>query len=171
MKKSLNIQSMAIFALLLALKIVLSRITGISFGIVKLSFAFIATAMTGYLFGPWMSAVAGGLTDLMGFFLFPQGSYFPGYTFTSIVAGFIYGFFLYNKKPSFMRIFLVVTLQAFICSLLLNTLWTSLLYGKAFFAILPARFIKNVLAIPLESCMLYLIFKYLKNHLGSKFKP
>lgn len=162
MKRTLTIRSMAIFALLLALKIVLSRITGISFGIVRLTFGFIATAITGYLFGPYLGALAGGLTDLMGFFLFPQGSYFIGYTLTSMVTGAIYGVLLYKKRPTLMRLFIAVTLEALICSLLLNTLWTSLLFGKAFFVILPARILKNILAIPLQTGILYVLFKYLK---------
>lgn len=165
MKKTFTHQSMVIFALLLALKVILSRITGISFGIVKLTLGFIATGITGYLFGPLLGGLAGGLTDLIGFFLFPQGSYFIGYTLTSIVSGFIYGAFLYQKKPSFFRILLAVSLDALLCSLLLNTLWTSILFGKAFLALLPARILKNVLAIPLQTCILYLIFKYLKPHL------
>lgn len=165
MKKQFTIQSMAIFALLLALKVILSRITGISFGIIKLSLGFIATGMTGYLFGPLLGGLAGGLTDLMGFFLFPQGTYFPGYTLTSILAGLIYGTILYKKQPTLIRILSAVTLEALFCSLLLNTLWTSLLFGKAFFAILPARILKNVLTIPLQTILLYFIFKYLKRHL------
>ena len=169
MKKTFTTKSMALFALLLALKIILSRITGISFGIVKLTFGFIATGLTGYLFGPYMAALAGGITDIIGFFLFPQGNYFPGYTLTSIITGFIYGSMLYRKKPTFLRILLAVTLEAILCSLLLNTLWTSILYGKAFFALLPARLIKNLLAIPLQTCILYFIFKYLQKQLKQLF--
>ncbi|MBP3887286.1 MAG: folate family ECF transporter S component [Cellulosilyticum sp.] len=165
MNKTFTIKRMALFALLLALKIILSRITGISFGIVKLTFGFIATGLTGYLFGPYLTCLAGGITDLMGFFLFPQGTYFPGYTLTSMITGFIYGVILYKKKPTFLRILSAVALEAIICSLLLNTLWTSILFGKAFFAILPARITKNLLAIPLQTCILSLIFKYLQKSL------
>ena len=165
MKNKFTPKRMALFALLLTLKIILSRITGISLGIVKLTFGFIATGITGYLFGPYLAAVAGGITDIMGFFFFPQGTYFPGYTLTSIITGLIYGAVLHKKEPTFLRILLAVFLEALLCSLLLNTLWTSILLGKAFFAILPARFIKNLLAIPLQTCILYLIFKYLKKPL------
>jgi len=165
MKNKLTLKHRTLYALLLALKVILSRITGISFGIVKLTFGFIATCITGFLFGPWLGALAGGLTDLIGFFLFPQGTYFIGYTLSSIVAGFIYGAILYQKKPTWLRLLLAISLESLICSLLLNTLWTSILFGKAFFAILPARILKNVLAIPLQTIILYFIFKYLKPHL------
>ena len=170
MKNISTIQSMALFALLIALKVILSRIAGISFGIVKITLGFIATGMTGYLFGPLLGALAGGITDLLGFFCFPQGSYFIGYTLTSMITGFIYGLFLHGKKPTFIRILLTVTVESLICSLLLNTLWTSILFGKAFFALLPARLVKNILAIPLQSGILYLIFKYLIKHLSPYIK-
>ena len=165
MKKKLTIYHLAIFALLLALKIILSRLTGISFGIVKITFGFIATAITGYLFGPVGNGIAGGITDLLGFFLFPQGTYFPGYTLTSILSGVIYGSFLYHKQPSFYRLFLAVTIEACFCSLLLNTLWTSILFEKAFIALLPLRITKNLFAIPIQVCLLTLLFKSLNKSL------
>lgn len=165
MKKTLTIQNLTIFALLIALKIILSRIAGISFGIFRISFAFIASAMTGYLFGPYLAALAGGLTDIIGFFLFPSGTYFPGYTLTSVIDGLIYGFMLHKKPLSFKRILMMMLMQAVICSLLLNTLWTSLLLGKAFFAILPARILKNLIVVPIESLLLFTILKYLKHPL------
>lgn len=165
MRKTFSVQNLTIFALLLALKIILSCITGISFGIIKISFAFIASALTGYLFGPYLAALAGGLTDIIGFFLFPSGMYFPGYTLTSVVTGLIYGFMLHHKKITFKRIFVTTIIQALICSLFLNTLWTSILLGKAFFAILPARLLKNLIIIPIESIMLYIILKYLRQPL------
>ena len=161
MKTKFTSKDTVLVGLLISLKVVLSRITGISFGIVKITFGFIASAFTGFLFGPWIAAIAGALADLIGFFLFPQGNYFPGYTLTAAVSGLIYGFVLYQKKPTLLRIFIAVTLQALIGSLLLNTLWTSLLYNKAFLAILPARILKNVLAIPLNTFLLYVIFRYL----------
>lgn len=165
MKKTFTIQNLTIFALLIALKIILSRVAGISFGIFKISFAFVASSMTGYLFGPYLGALAGGITDIIGFFLFPSGTYFPGYTLTSIVAGFIYGSMLHKKPLSFKRIFMMMLMQAIICNILLNTLWTSLLLGKAFFTILPARILKNLIVIPIESVLLFMIFKYLKQPL------
>lgn len=161
MKTKFTSKDTVLVGLLISLKVVLSRITGISFGIVKITFGFIASAFTGFLLGPWIAAIAGALADLIGFFLFPQGNYFPGYTLTAAVSGLIYGFVLYQKKPTLLRIFIAVTLQALIGSLLLNTLWTSLLYNKAFLAILPARILKNVLAIPLNTFLLYVIFRYL----------
>ena len=161
MKNNFTSKDTILVGLLIALKVVLSRITGISFGIVKITFGFIASAFTGFLFGPWIAAIAGALGDIIGFFLFPQGTYFPGYTLTAAISGAIYGFILYNKKPTLLRIFLAVALQGLIGSLILNTLWTSVLYNKAFLAILPARVLKNVLAIPINTFLLYFIFRYL----------
>lgn len=164
-RKTLTVQNLTVFALLIALKIVLSRVAGVNFGIFKISFAFIASSITGYLFGPYLAAIAGGMTDIIGFFLFPSGTYFPGYTLTSMVVGLIYGFMLHNQKLTFKRILITMAMQAIICNLLLNTLWTSILFGKAFFAILPARILKNLITIPIESMLLYIIFKYLQQPL------
>lgn len=165
MNKKLSLKSMVLFALLLALKIILSRLTGISFGIVKLSFGFIATALTGYLFGPYLSALAGILSDLLGFMLFPQGSYFIGFTLSSMLSGLLFGLFLHKKRMTILRLLSVSALEFLLCSLFLNTLWTSLLYGKSFLALLPIRLIKNVILLPIQTLILWGLFKYLKEHL------
>lgn len=161
MQNKITPKDTVLLGLLIALKVVLARIAGLSFGIVKITFGFIGSSLTGLLFGPWIAAIAGALADLIGFFLFPQGTYFPGYTITAAISGLIYGFILYNKRPTVLRIFSAVALQAVIGSLLLNTLWTSILYNKAFLAILPARILKNVIVIPINTFLLYIIFRYL----------
>lgn len=166
MQNKLTSKDMVLVGLLIALTVVLTRITGISFGIVSITFGFIGSSLTGLLFGPWIAAIVGTLADLIGFFLFPQGfSYFPGYTLTAALSGLIYGFVLYHKKPTMPRIFLAMLLQAIICSLLLNTLWTSILFNKAFLALLPARILKNVVVVPINTFLLYMIFRYLLAYL------
>ncbi len=166
MQNKLTSKDMILVGLLIALTVVLTRITGISFGIVNVTFGFIGLSLTGLLFGPWIAAITGTLADLIGFFLFPPpSSYFPGYTLTATLSGLIYGFILYNKKLTVPRIFSAVFLQAILCSLLLNTLWTSILFHKAFLVILPARILKNVVVIPINTFLLYMIFRYLLAYL------
>lgn len=60
-----------------------------------------------------------------------------------------------NKNSSMGRLFLVVVLTNLICSMGLNTLWLSLLLGKGFLVLLPARVIVNLITIPVHTIILY----------------
>ena len=43
-----------------------------------------------------MGFVCGGLGDLIQFVIKPTGAYFPGWTISAALAGFIYGLFFYG---------------------------------------------------------------------------
>ena len=70
-----------------------------------LTFGYISVSSLGYLCGPFICAIAGVINDLLKFFVNPQGEFFIGFTINELVAGFIYGLFLYKKKPTFLRCF------------------------------------------------------------------
>ena len=65
----------------------------------RISVSFIANVAAGCLFGPVMGFVCGGIGDIIQFVLKPTGPYFPGWTLSAALAGFIYGAFLYKKFP------------------------------------------------------------------------
>jgi len=114
---------------------------------------------------------------VVGFFAFPSGgSYFPGFTVTNIVVGLIYGFILHRAYKNFafagkavwFRLILCELLVTVVCYLLLNTFWLSMLQGKAFIVLFPARLVKNVAQIPVNAFLLMetgLLFKRLPTSL------
>ena len=57
----------------------------------------------------------------------------------------LYGCFYYKKPITFWRVLLAKFTVMLICNVLLNTLCLSVLYGKGFMVILPARVIKNLI--------------------------
>ena len=90
------------------------------------------------LLGPLYAGIVGALADFLGAILFPIGTYFPGFTLTAFLMGLCYGLFLYRSQ-SFPRILGAVAVHQLILSLLLNTLWISLLYGSPFVPLLVSR--------------------------------
>ncbi len=70
--------------------------------------------------------------------LFPVGPYFPGFTLTAFLMGAVYGLFLYRRQ-SIGRILGAVAVHQLALSLLLNTLWISLLYGSPYGPLLITR--------------------------------
>lgn len=130
-------------ALLVAIEIILSRFLSFAQWNIKFSFAFIPVVIAGILYGPFASAVVGGLSDFLGAVLFPIGAYFPGFTLTSMLTGFVLGLFLY-KKQSIGRIVAATLINQFFGSLLLNSFWISVLYGSSYLALLSTRAIQSV---------------------------
>lgn len=129
---------LVILAMMVAANVVLSRFLSISLWNLKIGFAFVPVVVAAILFGPVAGGIVGAVGDYIGATLFPIGQYFPGFTVTAFLVGAVYGIFL-HKKQDMKRIVLAVLLTECVGSLLLNTLWISLLYGAPFAALLPPR--------------------------------
>ena len=84
------------------------------------------------------AGVVGALADVLGAVLFPIGAYFPGFTLTAFLMGLCYGLFLKGKQ-SFPRILGAVAVHQLVLSLLLNSLWISVLYGSPYRPLLLTR--------------------------------
>ena len=133
-----SIKSLTLASLLIALEVVLSRFLSISAWNTKIGFAFVPVVLAALLLGPLWAGIVGALADFLGALLFPIGAYFPGFTLTAFLMGLCYGLFLY-KKQGFGRIVLAVAVHQLVLSLLLNTLWISLLYGSPYAPLLLSR--------------------------------
>jgi len=129
----------------------------------RITFTFIPLALSGWLLGPVPAMLVGLVGDLVGCILFPAGPYFPGFTLTQILAGLIFGLFLYRKNAE--KVFLPVLFSKAIISLFLNVglnaLWLSMLYGKAWTVYSASHLIKNIITLPIEVVLLLLIIKVL----------
>ena len=62
------------------------------------------------------------------------------------------------------RILLIITVEQIVNSVLLNTLWLTILYGQAWMVLLPARIITNIFLIPFYSLIISIMFKYLPSN-------
>lgn len=136
--KLFTTKNLTLMALLTALEIVLSRFLSLSAWNTKIGFAFVPVVLAALLLGPLPAAIVAALADFLGALLFPVGAYFPGFTLTAFLMGLCYGFFLYRKQ-SFWRILGAVAVHQLLLSLLLNTLWISILYGSPYKALLVTR--------------------------------
>lgn len=155
-----NLRAMTIVAMLIALNLVLDKVALQVTPQLRIGVGFLTMAMTGFLVGPVMAMSAGLATDVLSFLATPRGDpYFPGYTISAIVGGFIYGAVLYRQKPTLARCFLAKGLINLVVNITLNTFWHSMLYGKAIAVMLPVRITKNLMLWPLESLLLYAVAK------------
>ena len=168
MNKLKDTKTLALAAMLTAIGIILGFLKLPITQMFEIRFGGLSIAMAGMMLGPIPAAVVGALVDVGGFLVKPTGPYFPGFTLSGIVGGLIFGFFLYGKKTSFIRVLCAETVYTVVVGMGLNTLWLSLLYLKnGYIAALVTRAPKEILMIPIYSFIYYFVlftcerFKYL----------
>lgn len=150
-------QNLVLCGMLAALAVVLNYTTSIFITpTIRIGFSGLPNRIVEFLFGPAIGAVFGGMLDILKYFLKPDGgAFFFGYTFNVMIAGILYGSILYRKPVRLWRIFIAELLVKLIVNCGLNTLWISILNGNAFLAILPARFLKNAIMLPIDTAVLF----------------
>jgi len=149
---------MVVMALLIALEIILTRFLSIETPTLRIGFGFLPVAIMAILYGPWWTGAAGIVGDLVGMTLMPKAAFFPGFTLTAFLTGVIFGFILYKKPVTWKRTMLAALAVNIICSLFLDTIWLSMMYGDSFLVLLPARLVKVIIMIPLETILIYTVW-------------
>ncbi len=183
-KELKSTRNLVICAMMAALAIVLSYTT--SFYItptIKVGFSGLPNRLVDFMFGPVVGTMFGGIMDVLKFLIKPDGGFFFGYTLTAMVGGFIYGLFYYRlqiKTPehaaeltgkekfkawvmvnlkTILLIFIANALVKIICNIGMNTLWTSMMSGKAWLALIPSRLVKNLIQIPVDTVFHFFVLK------------
>ena len=144
---------------MIKLQIILTRYCSIQTPIVRISLGFVPVVIIAMLYGPVSCGIANGLADIIGVMLFPTGAFFPGFTLNAILAGVIYGIFLYNKPATWSRVLCALAVISIVVNLGLGTYWLSIMMGKGFIALLPARIFKEIVIIPVRAIVIGIIWK------------
>lgn len=166
-------RALVVTSILIALNLAMDM-AGIKFYIMpetRVSPGFLCNASIGMLYGPSVGMLAGFLTDILGFLFDRSGmAYFPGYTITAVLGGLFYGLFLYKGKPTLLRVLGAKACINLFCNIGLNTVWSSMLYGSAISAILPARIVKNLILLPIEVILIYVVANIVLEQFHRVFK-
>lgn len=150
----------AICGMMGALSIILSFVATISIGdYLRIGFSGFPNRIVDFLFGPAVGGIFGGIMDIVKFILKPTGAFFPGYTISAILGGLVYGSILYKRPVTPVRILIAEIIVKVFINIGLNSLWTVMLTGKAFMVIMPARVIKNLVSIVVDTILLTIILK------------
>lgn len=150
-----NLRALTGIGMLLALSVVLSFFTIEASPTLKIGVGYLVTALLGMLYGPVTGAVAAGAGDIIKYIIKPTGGYFFGFTLTAMLGGLVYGMFFYRQRCSIPRAILAKSTVTLLLNCVLNTFWLTIVSGGPFWGLLPPRAIKNLTALPLEICLLY----------------
>ena len=149
--------------MLAALSLVLNQFTIAVSQFLEIGFSFLAAGTCAFLYGPWLAGLMGIVTDVAGYFLRPNGGFFPGFTLNEFLLGFLYGCWLYKKPVSLWRTFCACLSAVLVINLVLTPLWLNIMYGNAF-VISGMRLIKNAVKLPLDTALLYFLLKAVEPH-------
>ena len=126
-----------------------------------------------FMFGPVVGMIFAGIVDAIE--TITKGYQFSiGYNLQAILGGLIYGTFYYNlqiKKPhnssvgswikaniqSITMILIAQIIVKIFLNIVFGTYLYSVFYGKAFWAILPARTLKNLIQIPADTIVHFIL--------------
>ncbi len=158
-KELKNIRCLTLAGMLGAMSVILSNFTIVVTDSLKISFFFLPSRIAYYLFGPFVGTIFGASIDILNFIVKPTGPFHPGFTINAALSGMIFGLLLYKKPLKFSRILITSTINMIIVNLILNTYWISTITGNAVWASLPLRITKNIILLPFEAILLYLVIK------------
>lgn len=148
-------------SLLVAMDIILVHIVPvIQYDIIRISFGFVPESFSAMLFGPWIGGLGAVVADILGMIIAPKGAYFPGFTLSAFLTPLIYGLFLYKKPKTMLRISLAVVCVTLFVDIGLNTYWLTILLGKGYLALLPARLIKSAIMAVVQIPVIFLMWRY-----------
>ena len=160
-KELKNLRCITVSAMLGALAIVLSFLT-ITSDSLKVGISSLPGRVVFFLFGPFVGAVYGVAKDILNYIIRPTGPFHPGFTLNAALSGVIFGLILYKRPLKFIRVFIAITLNAIVVNIILNTYWLTTIVGKGFWVLLPARLTKNIIFLPIEALLLFMVIKAIK---------
>ncbi len=147
-------------SLLIAINVIMERFIAINVWNQSISFSFITIAFAAAFVGIPYAVAVGAFGDIIGAILFPFGSYFIGFTITNILAAFITAIFIY-KNATILKIIISVIINKITTTLLLNTLWITILYRDsldAFPLVFVSRLPQALILGAVEIIVLALLF-------------
>lgn len=165
--KSLKTRDLALMAIFLCLDIIISSYFIRIAPNLRIYFSFIIKMIFACMFPIKFAIIYGFASDSLGYLLHPSGAYFIGYLLSSIMASFLYSLFLY-PKVNIKNIILAKTSVNLIVHCGLNSLWTLITYskGRTFIEILYVSITKNLILLPFEIIIFYLVYKLLANKIN-----
>lgn len=171
----INLKKLVFASLLVAFSVILTRF--LYFPIVIIPgipiipyFGYFVIMFAGFLLGPAYGAAVGGIADILGYFINPQGGGFnPAFTLTSILVGLIPGLFYKKAKNNYFIFILAIILTAIIESVS-TTLWITLFHyvNLDFRIIFIPRLISDIIVWIPESFCVFTLLKVAKRT-GIKF--
>jgi ECF transporter S component (folate family) len=167
-EKLKSIRFMAIMAIFIALKIVLGFFFIPVSENLRISPVFLLASIESAIIGPIAALVSGAITDIAGYLAHPTGPFFPGYTLSTMLGGFIYGLFLYRQRITILKLSLAKLIVNAFVNVLLGSLWSAMMFSKGYMFYAAKSIVKNSMMLPIEIILMTLLFNFIIPFLEKK---
>lgn len=158
-----KVRTITVCAMMVAASIVLS-LYSIKIGpFIKIGLGTIVNQAVASLFGGGVGAIFNTITNVVKYFIKPDGDFAIAFTLNAALAGLIYGISYYKHPITVPRIVVTQFIVSLICNVIIGTYLLHILYGKVIMAILPARVIKNLVMLPIDTFIFYGVSQILQN--------
>lgn len=158
-----NVRTITACGLFAALAFILESFSIQLGSYIKIGFSGLPNEIVDFMFGPVVGSIFSGALDILKLIVHPTGPWIPGLTLDAVLAGLIYGAFLYKKPVSLWRILAAKLIVALFINVLLGSFWLSQVYtSKTYVMLLPTRFAKNMIMWPINSLVIFLVLKVLE---------
>lgn len=121
--------------------------------------------LSGLLLGPATGALVGGVSDVIGWLIHPVGGFFfPGFTLTQALTGYIPAALVGSRRPTFWLLLGAIAVGQLVTSVVLVSLFVSYLRGTPVQAELVYRFSAQALHVPVYAWAALAVLRALERH-------
>lgn len=161
-----KVQNLCLCGLFAAVYVALSICNIRMSDFLEFRFAFLALAAAAAYGGPMMGMTVGIAGDIISYFVVPQsGPFFPGFTLSYAILGFLFGIVLYHSRITPVRAFLA-SFCDFLVSCTLTTVWLHFMYGMEWNYLFSIRLVKNSVSLVINTVLIYIVMKAFVKVLG-----
>lgn len=163
MKNKSFLIKMVLTAILCVLAVIAKRFLSFNVWNLSIGVSFLPILVCAMINGRVWGGICGALADLIGAILFPFGPFFPGFTITAFVSGFLFGFIPSEagNKRFFIATIPTLIAEGALCTVLLNSLWISVLYKSPFLPIVFTRLPLAAVMFIVELASAFIIKRHL----------
>lgn len=154
-----SVRMLAVCAMFIALRIAIGTVFIPVGENLRVYFTYAVTALGASIYGPLMALAEGFISDILGYFIAPSGGFFPGYTLSAMLGSVTYALFFYRQRLSVLRIFLCRLAVNLVINVVIGSIWSAMLMGKAYYYYLGKSIVKNILLLPAETAVMYVVFR------------
>ncbi|MBR0600428.1 folate family ECF transporter S component [Sinanaerobacter chloroacetimidivorans] len=172
MSLKLSTKNLMLLALFAAISIILTRFLSfylpiLAVNTVRISLGNIPIALAGLLLGPIGGAITGIVADLIGATMFSGLGYFPGFTLSAALVGFIPGILKsrIGESITFGKVLVIILITEVITSIGLNTLWLTILTHVNYLVLVIPRAGITLGMSLVYSWIIYVLYKRLHREL------
>ncbi len=152
-------QTLSVCAMLIAVNVVLGQFALPISDSVKIGFGFVTVPIASMLYGPLAGCTMGMIQDVVSLMIKPTGGLIIGLTLNAGIMGIVYAGFFYKKKIFFLKVLAAQIVVVCVINIILNSIALAPLTGNGMVGILPARLIKNIVMLPVQTMIMYLLLK------------